>query len=54
MNYKNEQLLKIGLDVIKHCDDFFTIQKLVIACNEKIKYMAVPRQIGQVIEEDVF
>ncbi len=54
MNYKNEQLVKIGLDVIKNCDDFFAIQKLVIACQEKLKYMVVPRQIGPVIEEDVF
>lgn len=54
MNYKNEQLLKIGLDVIKNCDDYFAIHKLYLECHEKLKNMAIPRQIGPVIEEDVF
>jgi hypothetical protein len=58
MSYKNEQLVKIGLDVIKNCDDFFSIQKLVSACHERIdeitKAMVRSSQIGPVIEEDVF
>lgn len=52
MNYKNDQLIKIGLDVVKHCDDFFAIQKLAGACLEKLKYMSAPRQIGEIIEND--
>lgn len=54
MDYKNEQLLKMGLDVIKNCDDFFAIKTLANACQERLKYMVVPRQIGPCIEQDVF
>ena len=54
MNHKNEQLVKIGLDVINNCDDFFAIQKLAVACQKRLKYMAIPRQIGPLLEEDVF
>jgi hypothetical protein len=58
MNYKNEQLVKIGLDVVKNCDDFFAIQKLYSACQERIteisKNMVRSRMIGPEVEEDVF
>ncbi len=55
MNKKNEQLLKIGLDVVRNCDDFFVLQKLYTECNNRIfeisKNNVRPIQIGYLINE---
>ncbi len=55
MNDKNQELMKIGLHIIKNCDDFFAIQKLVASCHERIaeisKEMSKSIQIGSCAKE---